>query len=180
MFNDKSIVHHREIYDKYMAEEARINERQMAVHHRLDTQENKGRFDDFCFPAVFMPYKSPNNVFNPRAHQYFHPSGSNDLRLTQPPSIFQLPALPTKPAVIKLVTGGLKVVAHVFFKHSIISQKRNNIEATRFLVKYRVIMWIDWHHFATFRLFLIKTDLNSFKFLYRLSLANKAFLVGSN
>ena len=46
-----------------------------------------------------MPYKSPGNVFNPRAHKYFHPTGSNDIRLTQPPSVFQLPPLPAKTSV---------------------------------------------------------------------------------
>jgi hypothetical protein len=30
---------------------------------------------EFCLPAVFMPYKTHNNVFNPKAHQYFHPIG---------------------------------------------------------------------------------------------------------
>ena len=55
---------------------------------------------DFCLPAVFMPFKSGNSVYNPRAHKYFHPSGSNDIRLTQPPTIFQLPALPAKSSVI--------------------------------------------------------------------------------
>jgi hypothetical protein len=52
-----------------------------------------------CLPAVFMPYKSPNNIFNPRAHQYFHPSGSNIARMTQPPSMFQLPAIPHESTV---------------------------------------------------------------------------------
>ena len=90
-----------------MEEEANIIEQQMAVQHRLDTQTtltnglNSGvnKYEDFCLPAVFMPFKSANSVFNPRAHQYFHPSGSNDLRLTQPPAIFQLPPLPPKSSV---------------------------------------------------------------------------------
>ena len=64
-----------------MEEEANIIEQQMAVQHRLDTQSSTAatvsanKYEDFCLPAVFMPFKSANSVFNPRAHQYFHPSG---------------------------------------------------------------------------------------------------------
>ena len=100
LFSDKSSAHHKEIIDKYMNEEAYIREQQMAVQHRLDNQtDGANKLDDFCLPAVFMPYKSPNNVFNPRAHRYFHPTGSNDVRLTQPPTVFQLPPLPSKSSV---------------------------------------------------------------------------------
>jgi hypothetical protein len=106
MFNEKSVEHHKEILNKYLSEEAAIREQQMAVQHRLDTELQRNpnldssQLDDLCLPAVFMPYKSPNNIYNPRAHQYFHPSGSNDPRLTQPPTVFQLPPLPSKTAVI--------------------------------------------------------------------------------
>jgi hypothetical protein len=86
-----------------MEEEAFVREQQMAVQHRLDTNTTvPNKYEDFCLPAVFMPFKSGNSVFNPRAHKYFHPSGSNDIRLTQPPTIFQLPALPAKSSVIIL------------------------------------------------------------------------------
>lgn len=75
----------------------------MAVQHRLDTKNiNDKILDDFCLPAVFMPHKSINNVFNPRARQYFHSSGAN-IRLTQPPSIFQLPSLPSRTTVRKKI-----------------------------------------------------------------------------
>ncbi|PIK55327.1 hypothetical protein BSL78_07751 [Apostichopus japonicus] len=51
---------------------------------------------DVSLPAVFMPSRT-GQLYNPRAHQYFHPTGSlGQLRLTQPPSIFQLPPLPNK------------------------------------------------------------------------------------
>ena len=33
-------------------------------------------FTDVSLPAVFMPNKSNNmNIFNPRAHNYFHTAG---------------------------------------------------------------------------------------------------------
>lgn len=48
---------------------------------------------DVSLPAVFMPFKS-GTIFNPRAHQYFHPPGSNEMRLSQPPSMLTLPPLP--------------------------------------------------------------------------------------
>ena len=47
-----------------------------------------------------MPFKSStSNVYNPRAHRYFHSNGSTDARLTQPPTILSLPPLPAKPTV---------------------------------------------------------------------------------
>ena len=48
----------------------------MSVQHRLDPNKViDENLTDFCLPAVFMPYKATNNIFNPKAHQYFHPSG---------------------------------------------------------------------------------------------------------
>merc|ERR1712079_450244 len=32
-------------------------------------------------------------VYTPKAHSYFHPPGSSEARLTQPPSMFKLPSL---------------------------------------------------------------------------------------
>ena len=41
-----------------------------------------------------MPTVSSKNlVYTPRAHGYFHPPGSTDIRITQPPTVFKLPAL---------------------------------------------------------------------------------------
>ena len=36
-------------------------------------------------------------IYNPRAHRYFHPPGSTDNRISQPPAIFKLP--PVQPGV---------------------------------------------------------------------------------
>jgi hypothetical protein len=68
---------------------------------------------DLCLPGVFMPPNS-RHIYNPRASQYFHPVGkggnvelifvslpfginlgTTDPRLTQPPSIFKLPPVPS-------------------------------------------------------------------------------------
>ncbi len=145
-FSEKSHNHHRDLMTKYMEEEANIIEQQMAVQHRLDTQSttaatvSANKYEDFCLPAVFMPFKSANSVFNPRAHQYFHPSGkfsifhyifklvesinqsfqkgSNEIRLTQPPAIFQLPPLPPKSSVssFRISTSFYVTNFKVFFK----------------------------------------------------------------
>lgn len=37
-------------------------------------------FLDLTLPAVFMPIRS-RNVFNPRAHEYFHPFGKHLLKI---------------------------------------------------------------------------------------------------
>lgn len=49
---------------------------------------------DVTLPALFMPTPCTKNlVFTPRAHRYFHPPGSSNVRITQPPAVFKLPAL---------------------------------------------------------------------------------------
>nr|VZI25925.1 unnamed protein product [Spirometra erinaceieuropaei] len=52
---------------------------------------------DACLPALFMPRRMAHgNLYNPRAHQYFHPLGSTVVRLTQPPSMLQLPPITSR------------------------------------------------------------------------------------
>ena len=41
-------------------------------------------------------------VYNARAHQYFHPTGVKALRLTQPPSMLNLPPIPNRVSVLSL------------------------------------------------------------------------------
>lgn len=49
-------------------------------------------FLDISLPALFMPTPSSRPViYNPRAHSYFHPPGSLNSRVSQPPAIFKLP-----------------------------------------------------------------------------------------
>jgi hypothetical protein len=40
LLSDKSNAHQRELFEKYVNQEANIIEQQMAVHHRLDTSIN--------------------------------------------------------------------------------------------------------------------------------------------
>ena len=51
-------------------------------------------YTDVTLPALFMPTSCTKNlVYTPRAHQYFHPPGSHETRITQPPAVFKLPTL---------------------------------------------------------------------------------------
>ncbi|CAH1250887.1 Hypp8931 [Branchiostoma lanceolatum] len=91
----ESIRRQAELYDKTrrMVEEKYL--RQMEGQHRMTNPEPlEQQLEDVCLPAVFMPTKT-GHIYNPRAYQYFHPNGlSGDIaRLTQPPSVFQLPPL---------------------------------------------------------------------------------------
>ena len=54
-------------------------------------------FSDVSLPAVFMPPTKSGKaaIYNPRASKYFHPTGSGSSRLTQPPSMIQLPPIPS-------------------------------------------------------------------------------------
>ncbi|CAF1079468.1 unnamed protein product [Rotaria sordida] len=95
MFLERSMAHRNQLISKVEQETARTTERQMEIQHRLHRPEqNEERYDDLCLPAVFMPFRS-GNVFNPRAYRFFHHVGSSDPRLTQTPSIFKLPPLPS-------------------------------------------------------------------------------------
>ncbi|XP_035664844.1 uncharacterized protein LOC118408275 isoform X2 [Branchiostoma floridae] len=91
----ESIRRQAELYDKTrrMVEEKYL--RQMEGQHRMTNPEPLDQqLEDVCLPAVFMPTKT-GHIYNPRAYQYFHPNGlSGEIaRLTQPPSVFQLPPL---------------------------------------------------------------------------------------
>ncbi|CAF3579709.1 unnamed protein product [Rotaria sp. Silwood1] len=95
MFLERSMAHRSQLVSKVEQETARTTERQMEIQHRLHRPEqSEERYDDLCLPAVFMPFRS-GNVFNPRAYRFFHHVGSPDPRLTQTPSIFKLPPLPS-------------------------------------------------------------------------------------
>lgn len=93
MYLERSILHRHQLSAKVERETALANERQMEIQHRLHKPEHDVQFDedgltcslnilgyrssfsiDLCLPAVFMPFQS-GQVFNPRAYQYFHPTG---------------------------------------------------------------------------------------------------------
>ena len=79
----------------------------MATQHRLshrvtsadsaDSGINEAT-QDLSLPAIFMPKKT-GLVFSPKACRYFHPPGSKEPRLSQAPSVFQLPHMSKTPVL---------------------------------------------------------------------------------
>ncbi|KAK3096492.1 hypothetical protein FSP39_000692 [Pinctada imbricata] len=96
-FEEASKRRQEEVYERTMRQVKEDIEKKLAGQHKLSRKEEEAydAMKDVSLPALFMPTKM-NAVFNPRAHQYFHPTGSTDVRLSQPPSVFQLPPLPHK------------------------------------------------------------------------------------
>ncbi|XP_020616659.1 uncharacterized protein LOC110054652 [Orbicella faveolata] len=93
LFNENSSKYRQELGDKTRRAIQERYELQMAVQNRLAQAEEVPEEDaDVCLPAVFMPTRT-GHVYSPKAHSYFHPPGSSEGRLTQPPSIFKLPAV---------------------------------------------------------------------------------------
>ncbi|XP_041354259.1 uncharacterized protein LOC121372068 [Gigantopelta aegis] len=95
LYQEESKQHMAELNEKTLRDIRDSIEKKLAGQHKLSKHEEKmyDALKDVSLPALFMPFKT-GTIFNPRAHQYFHPTGSTDLRLTQPPSMFQLPPLP--------------------------------------------------------------------------------------
>ncbi|KAH3736148.1 hypothetical protein DPMN_042710 [Dreissena polymorpha] len=93
-FEDESYRHKLELIEKTRREIQEDIEKKLAGQHKLSRHDREmyEALNDVSLPALFMPFQR-GSVFNPRAHQYFHPTGSTDIRLTQPPSMFQLPPL---------------------------------------------------------------------------------------
>ncbi|PVD29205.1 hypothetical protein C0Q70_11802 [Pomacea canaliculata] len=96
LFQEESKIHKQELSERTLKELKDSLEKKLAGQHKLSKQEELvyDALKDVSLPALFMPLKT-GNIFNPRAHQYFHPTGTTDVRLTQPPSVFQLPPLPS-------------------------------------------------------------------------------------
>jgi len=93
LFNENSTKYRQELGEKTRRAMQERYELQMAVQNRLAHPDDETERDgDVCLPAVFMPTRT-GHVFSPKAHSYFHPPGSSEGRLTQPPSIFKLPAV---------------------------------------------------------------------------------------
>eukprot|EP00731_Ephydatia_muelleri_P023170 Em0015g753a len=96
LFAEESVQKHGELTERIRRKVREVCEKQLATQHRLAPPlplSADSAMEDVSLPALFMP--TPRNlIFNPRAHQYFHPSGSTDVRVTQPPSVFKLPSLP--------------------------------------------------------------------------------------
>ncbi|CAH3127380.1 unnamed protein product [Pocillopora meandrina] len=98
LFNENSSKYHQELTDKTRRAIQERYELQMAVQNRLSHAEEEKEDTDICLPAVFMPTRT-GHVFSPKAHSYFHPPGSSEGRLTQPPSMFKLPSVPSEAQV---------------------------------------------------------------------------------
>ncbi|KAK3576344.1 hypothetical protein CHS0354_039278 [Potamilus streckersoni] len=100
-FEELSYRHKQDLNDQTIKEIQEELEKKLASQHKLSQKEREmyEALRDVSLPALFMPLKT-GNVFNPRAHLYFHPTGSSDMRLTQPPSVFQLPPLPRNRASV--------------------------------------------------------------------------------
>ncbi|XP_005097136.1 uncharacterized protein LOC101862724 isoform X2 [Aplysia californica] len=103
-WEEETKQHRQELNEKTLKDIKDNLEKKLAGQHKLSKNEEQiyDALKDVSLPALFMPYKS-GNIYNPRAHQYFHPTGATDVRLTQPPSVFQLPPLPnSKLSVVNL------------------------------------------------------------------------------
>ncbi|KAL8566979.1 hypothetical protein ACOMHN_059779 [Nucella lapillus] len=95
LFEEESRIRKQELNERTLREIKESLEKKLSGQHKLSKREEQmyDALKDVSLPALFMPIKT-GNIFNPRAHQYFHPTGSTEMRLTQPPSVFQLPPLP--------------------------------------------------------------------------------------
>ncbi|KAK7503175.1 hypothetical protein BaRGS_00005440 [Batillaria attramentaria] len=105
LFEEESKMHKQELNERTLRDIKESLEKKLAGQHKLSKREEQmyDALKDVSLPALFMPVRT-GNIFNPRAHQYFHPTGTTDVRLTQPPSVFQLPPLPhnNKVSVVNL------------------------------------------------------------------------------
>lgn len=110
LFARESLRRHAVLTERIRTEVAMACEKQLAVQHKLapvDVSRVQEGLNDVCLPALFMPTPL-GHTYTPRAHQYFH-SSAQVPRVTQPPSIFKLPALPSpqkKMATINLFELG--------------------------------------------------------------------------
>ncbi|ESP03993.1 hypothetical protein LOTGIDRAFT_156597 [Lottia gigantea] len=125
LFEEESRLRKQELNEKTLEEIKHNLEQKLAGQHKLSKREEQmyDALKDVSLPALFMPYKT-GNVYNPRAHQYFHPTGSQDMRLTQPPSVFQLPPLKAGDWVTLL---------------AMVTEKHEN------LTKHKTILWNITH-----------------------------------
>ncbi|KAK2173881.1 hypothetical protein NP493_843g01017 [Ridgeia piscesae] len=97
-YEEEALQRKQELAEKTYKEVSEMIEKKLAGEFKLCS----GLEDDMCdvvkdvsLPAVFMPTRGTNvNIYNPRAHDYFHAMGAGTMRLTQPPSMIELPPLP--------------------------------------------------------------------------------------
>eukprot|EP01137_Pigoraptor_chileana_P021930 Opistho-2@86252 len=93
-FAQEGLKKHRELADKIRNEVQQAYEQSLQTLHRLARENQEELGEDFCLPAMFMPQPgAPGKYYTPRAHQYWHPTGSEKPRATQPPSMIELPSI---------------------------------------------------------------------------------------
>ncbi|XP_064423121.1 uncharacterized protein LOC102347858 [Latimeria chalumnae] len=95
VLNENSQRNKQRVIEKLQSKISQNLERQLSDQKRLQQSLNPStdNTDEVCLPALFMPTKL-SQVYTPKAHLYFNPTGSTGfLRLTQPPSILNLPPI---------------------------------------------------------------------------------------
>eukprot|EP00794_Sanderia_malayensis_P000339 gene339-972_t len=105
MFQEASSKHHQQLKEKFNSTTEKEIVKKLATQNRLDTASSHQDLQmekDVCLPALFMPSKSRNH-YSSKARSYFHAFGTRDGRVTQPPSILQLPRLKSAPNVSEVV-----------------------------------------------------------------------------
>ncbi|KAF6037267.1 hypothetical protein EB796_004429 [Bugula neritina] len=111
MFKEESEANRRAIIEHQKREESENIEKKLAFQHKAFRGEQGDVVDalkDVTLPSLYNR-NTGNNVYNPRVFQYFHPTGTTGLRLTQPPSMMSLPPLKHKMSVINLFDVGQSI-----------------------------------------------------------------------
>ena len=93
MFKEESSKYHENLRVKIKDEVGKEFEKKLASSNRLDRASKDPKLpDEVCLPALFMPTKT-RNLYTPKARSYFHAFGTYKGRLTQAPSILELPKI---------------------------------------------------------------------------------------
>ncbi|XP_067946384.1 uncharacterized protein [Watersipora subatra] len=111
LFQEESEANRRAIAVHMKREESESIEKKLAFQNKAFRGHQNDVVDalkDVSLPSLYNP-NTGNNVYNPRVSQYFHPTGTTGLRLTQPPSMMSLPPLKNKMSVINLFDLGQSI-----------------------------------------------------------------------
>ena len=103
-FTQSAMIRQRELIQRVRDEVRSHAEGAMATQNRLSCRTDSAdsgineATQDLSLPAIFMPSKT-GVVYSSKAGKYFHPTGSRDPRLSQAPSVFQLPRMQQTPVL---------------------------------------------------------------------------------
>jgi len=93
MFKEESSKYHQNLKEKINDEVGKEIEKKLASSNKLARSPKDATVsEDVCLPALYMPTKT-RNLYTPKARSYFHAFGTYQDRLTQAPSILELPKL---------------------------------------------------------------------------------------